>query len=160
MSARSPGKKTRKQETVRAREASSTKKEGVGREDEDRIGNKRKKEAGDEVETPVKVKRKRKTKEEKEAEAMPLASRTLGLKLHIGAHVSSAKGLLVASIYALPHTEILVRSRNPQCRHQLSPYRVIPEPHSPLLALTRLQWQCVRRLPEVPAQVGEPLITA
>jgi hypothetical protein len=36
------------------------------------------------------VKKKRKTKEEKEAEAMPLASRTVGHKLFIGAHVSSA----------------------------------------------------------------------
>lgn len=45
------------------------------------------------VETPKKVKRKRKTKEEKEAEAMPLAARTANLKVYIGAHVSSAKGL-------------------------------------------------------------------
>ena len=37
-------------------------------------------------------KRKRKTKEEKEAEAMPLAARTVGHKLFIGAHVSSAGG--------------------------------------------------------------------
>ncbi|KAK5168615.1 DNA-(apurinic or apyrimidinic site) lyase [Saxophila tyrrhenica] len=40
-----------------------------------------------------KVKRKRKTKEEKEAEAMPLAARTVGHKLYIGAHVSSAGGV-------------------------------------------------------------------
>ncbi|KAI9838510.1 MAG: hypothetical protein M1837_002435 [Sclerophora amabilis] len=39
-----------------------------------------------------KSKRRRKTKEEKEAEAMPLAARTTGLKVYIGAHVSSAKG--------------------------------------------------------------------
>lgn len=39
-----------------------------------------------------KVKRKRKTKEEKEAEAMPLAARTVGHKLFIGAHVSSGGG--------------------------------------------------------------------
>lgn len=39
-----------------------------------------------------KVKKKRKTKEEKEAEAMPLASRTVGHKLFIGAHVSAAGG--------------------------------------------------------------------
>lgn len=39
-----------------------------------------------------KAKRKRKTKEEKEAEAMPLASRTKGLRMFIGAHVSIAKG--------------------------------------------------------------------
>ena len=41
---------------------------------------------------PKKIKRKRKTKEEKEAEAMPLASRTNGLQMFIGAHVSCAKG--------------------------------------------------------------------
>ncbi|KAI9761684.1 MAG: hypothetical protein M4579_000918 [Chaenotheca gracillima] len=53
--------------------------------------------AGDRTEAksdgPVKEKpkRRRKTKEEKEAEAMPLAARTTGLKMFIGAHVSSAK---------------------------------------------------------------------
>ncbi len=46
---------------------------------------------------PKKPKRKRKTKEEKEAEAMPLAARTAGLRMYIGAHVSSAKGELGAS---------------------------------------------------------------
>ena len=40
-----------------------------------------------------KVKKKRKTKEEKEAEAMPLAARTNGLRMFIGAHVSCAKGV-------------------------------------------------------------------
>ena len=39
-----------------------------------------------------KTKRKRKTKEEKEAEAMPLAIRTVGHKMFVGAHVSSAGG--------------------------------------------------------------------
>lgn len=38
-------------------------------------------------------KRKRKTKEEKEAEAMPLAARTAGLNMFVGAHVSIAKGV-------------------------------------------------------------------
>lgn len=42
--------------------------------------------------TPKKVKSKRKTKEEKEAEAMPLAARSTGLRMFIGAHVSGAKG--------------------------------------------------------------------
>ena len=42
--------------------------------------------------TPKKVKGKRKTKEEKEAEAMPLAARSTGLRMFIGAHVSGAKG--------------------------------------------------------------------
>lgn len=39
-----------------------------------------------------KVKRPRKSKEEKEAEAMPLAARTVGHKLFIGAHVSASGG--------------------------------------------------------------------
>ncbi len=43
--------------------------------------------------TPQKAKRKRKSKEEKEAEAMPLAARTTGLRMYVGAHVSIAKGL-------------------------------------------------------------------
>jgi AP endonuclease-1 len=43
--------------------------------------------------TETKVKRKpRKTKEEKIAEAMPLAARTIGSKLLVGAHVSAAGG--------------------------------------------------------------------
>lgn len=46
----------------------------------------------EEEEGRKKIKRKRKTKEEKEAEAMPLASRTNGLQMFIGAHVSCAKG--------------------------------------------------------------------
>ena len=62
---------------------------------------KRKVEVKDEEQTDVygkgevvekKVKKKRKTKEEKEAEAMPLAVRTVGHKLYIGAHVSSSGG--------------------------------------------------------------------
>ncbi|CAK4003040.1 DNA-(apurinic or apyrimidinic site) lyase 1 [Lecanosticta acicola] len=40
-----------------------------------------------------KGKKKRKTKAEKEAEAMPLAARTAGHKLYIGAHVSAAGGV-------------------------------------------------------------------
>jgi AP endonuclease-1 len=50
-------------------------------------------EAGSTGEVKVKVQRKRKTKEEKEAEAMPLAARTLGAKVLVGAHVSSAGGV-------------------------------------------------------------------
>jgi AP endonuclease-1 len=49
-----------------------------------------KKEDPEEEEKPIK--KKRKTKEEKEAEAMPLSARTIGHKLFIGAHVSSAGG--------------------------------------------------------------------
>ncbi len=50
-------------------------------------------EEGDQdADIPRKPKQKRKTKEEKEAEAMPIAARTPGLNMFIGAHVSSAKG--------------------------------------------------------------------
>ena len=38
-------------------------------------------------------KKKRKTKEEKEAEAMPLAARSPGMRMLVGAHVSMAKGV-------------------------------------------------------------------
>ncbi|KAJ5432310.1 DNA-(apurinic or apyrimidinic site) lyase 1 [Penicillium daleae] len=41
----------------------------------------------------TKPKKARKTKEEREAEAMPLAPRSQGLKMFVGAHVSAAKGL-------------------------------------------------------------------
>lgn len=44
-------------------------------------------------ESPTKPKRKRKTKEEKEAEAMPLAARTVNLRMFVGAHTSIAKGV-------------------------------------------------------------------
>ena len=54
------------------------------------------KEEGEQVEEGEeehkKIKRKRKTKEERELEAMPLAARTDGLRMFIGAHVSGAKG--------------------------------------------------------------------
>lgn len=40
-----------------------------------------------------KVVRKKKTKEEKEAEAMPLLARTIGSKIVVGAHISSAGGV-------------------------------------------------------------------
>ena len=55
----------------------------------------------EDAETPKKTKRKRKTKEEKEAEAMPIAMRTLGFSMFIGAHVSCAKGPLdhLAGVY-------------------------------------------------------------
>jgi hypothetical protein len=44
-------------------------------------------------ETPKKARRKRKTQKDKEAEAMPLAARTRGLRMFIGAHVSIATGV-------------------------------------------------------------------
>lgn len=42
---------------------------------------------------PTPAKRGKKTKEQKESEAMPLAPRTPGLKMFVGAHVSAAKGV-------------------------------------------------------------------
>jgi hypothetical protein len=45
------------------------------------------------ADVPKKTRRKRKTKEEKEVEAMPLAARTVGLRMFIGAHVSIATGV-------------------------------------------------------------------
>jgi hypothetical protein len=44
-------------------------------------------------EAPKKTRRKRKTQEEKEAETMPLAARTSGLRMFIGAHMSIATGV-------------------------------------------------------------------
>ena len=64
-----------------------------------------KKELGEDVvqeataaDTSKKVKRRRKTKEEKESEAMPLAARTSGLQMFVGAHVSGAKGVYTKSM--------------------------------------------------------------
>ena len=45
------------------------------------------------TEPPAKAKRVRKTKEQKEAEMLPLAARTEGLRMFIGAHVSGAGGV-------------------------------------------------------------------
>lgn len=58
--------------------------------------------------TPKKAKRKRKTKDEKEAEAMPLAARATGLKMYLGAHVSSAKGPSSLILARPQHVYILV----------------------------------------------------
>jgi AP endonuclease-1 len=49
--------------------------------------------------TKKKVQRKRKAKEDLEAEAMPLAVRTVGSKLLVGAHVSAAGGLVAYTSY-------------------------------------------------------------
>lgn len=55
---------------------------------------KEEKELLDENGEPVKkIRRKRKTQEEKDAEAMPLATRTNGIRMFVGAHVSCAKGV-------------------------------------------------------------------
>ncbi|KAI9720572.1 MAG: hypothetical protein M1812_002752 [Candelaria pacifica] len=84
----------------KAKEKESTKSEEVVPEEPKKV-NKNKKtnqqevtiEEGVDSEEPKKVKKKRKTKEEKELEAMPIAARTKGLKMFIGAHVSAAKGV-------------------------------------------------------------------
>ena len=54
-----------------------------------------KEESQEAEQAPKRVKKHRKTKEEKQAEAMPLAARTNGLRMFIGAHVSCAKGMLL-----------------------------------------------------------------
>ena len=73
---------------------------------------------------PKKVKRKRKTKEEKDLEAMPLAVRTDGLRMFIGAHVSGAKGrsslLYIAALELRP----LFESRSAQFSLELRSYWV------------------------------------
>jgi AP endonuclease-1 len=43
--------------------------------------------------------KKRKTKAEKETEMLPLAARTKGLQMFVGAHVSAAKGRMVCSFH-------------------------------------------------------------
>jgi len=86
-----------------------------------------------------KVIRKRKTKEEKEAEAMPLALRTAGHKLFIGAHVSASGGNnfidgVLDSVHMLKHTR-----RSECCRQQRSYRR-----------------ECFCTFPEKPAEMGQP----
>ena len=57
----------------------------------------------------AKVVRKRKTKEEKEAEMQPLAARTVGSKLLVGAHVSAAGGRRSSHELHRPATNICRR---------------------------------------------------
>lgn len=88
-------------------------------------------EAGEEGEDPPRKKRRRKTKEEKEAEAMPLAARTTGLRMFLGAHVSSAKGGLQSfsgptrfdHVYSV-RVGLNPNTRCTQLRHQLRAHRV------------------------------------
>ena len=56
-----------------------------------------------------KAKRKRKTKEEREIEAMPLAIRTDGIRMFIGAHVSGAKGWSLLTYIASVKLRIFFR---------------------------------------------------
>lgn len=67
--------------------------EGSPAKSKQRKKTKREVNIGEGEERSEKPTRKRKTKEEKESELMPLAARTNGLKMFVGAHVSSAKGL-------------------------------------------------------------------
>ena len=89
-----------KQETPR-RTANVTIVEAIGQistiENTPKKSRKGKKEDLSSGESPKKARRRRKTKEEREAEAMPLAVRTKGLKMFIGAHVSCAKGALYSA---------------------------------------------------------------
>ena len=68
----------------------------------------------EEEEALKKIKRRRKTKEEKEAEAMPLASRTNGLQMFVGAHVSCAKGQSIV-ILSKVHLSTLVELTEMKC---------------------------------------------
>lgn len=70
-----------------------------------------------------KTKRKRKTKEEKELEAMPLATRTNGVRMFIGAHVSGAKGWSFSMSVAL-ELRLFHESRSSKCGNKLRAYRV------------------------------------
>ena len=79
-------------------------------------------------ESPKKIKRKRKTKEERELEAMPLAVRTDGLRMFIGAHVSGAKGWLFWMYIASVELRLVSESRCSQLNHQLRAHWVIKPP--------------------------------
>ena len=71
-----------------------------------------------------KIKHKRRTKEEKELEAMPLAVRTDGLRMFIGAHVSGAKGWLFSMYIASLDLRLVFISRSSQLSHKLRPHWV------------------------------------
>lgn len=76
-----------------------------------------------------KTKRKRKTKEEKELEAMPLAVRTDGLRMFIGAHVSGAKGWSFLMYIEIVELRLVFKSRSPQFCHKLRTHRVNEPPN-------------------------------
>lgn len=93
------------------RERSTRKKASYVDQDTDSDIDKEVKEEEEEKEIAIKskVKRKKKTKEEKESEAMPLAARTQGLRMFVGAHVSAAKGQLFCDRYKFssgPHRNV------------------------------------------------------
>ena len=127
---KAPSKKSRKQ-TLKAEEVTVT--EPVELETEElppKKGRRRKitkyevKEEKEEIDengevVKKKTKQKRKTKEEKEAEAMPLAARTVGHKLFIGAHVSSAGGQPTNSLCTVANLLKLCRSSQ-HCRQRCS----------------------------------------
>lgn len=85
-----------------------------------------------------KAKAKRKTKAEKEAEAMPLAARTIGHQLYIGAHVSAAGGSQRPSPSIETYTEYRL-CRSSQRGSQQRAYRR----------------QRLCSLPQVPAKMGK-----
>jgi outer membrane biosynthesis protein TonB len=72
--------------------------------------------------------KKRKTKEEKEAEAMPLTARTIGHKLFIGAHVSSAGGqyFFRIQLYSIDSMQISPASRISSFRPIALPRLTLP----------------------------------
>ena len=87
-------KKQSAKSTPKAKKARtpSVKKEPGVKQEEEASDIKAEPETADTVSKTKPAKKGKKTKEEKEAEAMPLAPRTQGLRMFVGAHVSAAKG--------------------------------------------------------------------
>lgn len=91
-----------------------------------------------------KAKKQRKSKAEKQAELteMPLAARTAGHKLYIGAHVSSAGGM--SCRHYMTQIEPLLIAHTTHRRAELRPQQ---RAH---------RCQRLRALPQIAAQVGQP----
>lgn len=91
---KSPGRRTKNQKALKA--DSDDEQESVIEEEskaKQKLKAKTTHSLDEEDQDEAKPKKKRKTKEEKSAETMPLATRTTGLKMFVGAHTSIAKGV-------------------------------------------------------------------
>jgi len=86
------------------------------------------------VERNVKVKRKSKAEKERELTEMPLATRTVGHKLLIGAHVSAAGGTFARMLACRHHQVLNLVLRRPPSHPKQRPHRR----------------KCLRPLPQVP----------
>ena len=88
------GRGKRKRVTTATETVASTSKAKKVRVEKKKVTVEKEKDEKEEfAEPPAKVNRPRKTKEQKEAEMLPLAARTGGLCMFIGAHVSGAGGV-------------------------------------------------------------------